>query len=600
MIASKRHIWKNKDSLSTLAEENGLANWERIWNDPGNEALREERGSPENIRENDVVMIPAPQLGEVSRPTENRHRFVRVNVPPASIKIVTDGGNPQVPTTTEQRILQVSTFVTTRQLPTGFLTASTDPRNFKIEVFDEGATGQFINCEIEAMKAQLDARGRPLRDPDGHVLYESFNPPRRIAGLRLRRVPGLNHIYRSRYLRLVTDVEDDAARADQTLLTDHDPNDLRVEILDQQIVARYTATSGEPLATEAVVGDGEKRVRCVVFVCRTAFGAAGLVGGVTTDDVKRHMLCWVRRTYAAANMSPLLVDGEVVAVDPVENLIGISQLDRRNARGGREITFRVNSAPNPTTVTVTTVAGETPLQIANRLAAAARAALPAGYTVEVFTNPLAFNQISIADIVIKNGADQVIIDQARSRDGRIRIVVGRVRVNSTNVAPFNISNIGMPENRALIRNYRTNPRALAVFVINRFSAAAGAVGFAYGKQFRERAQFQGVFPVAGSCFVEARTTSRADRRVHTTDHEMGHILIDMIHFAGRGTELMTDAPVQLVNNVFDSKRLSDRVIPYQEFVNGRTRNFPINPNHEIRTREAASYIEGWDALLRRP
>ena len=37
----------------------------------------------------------------------------------------------------------------------------------------------------------------------------------------------------------------------------------------------YTATSGEPLATEAVVGDSEKRVRCVAFVCKTAFGAAG-------------------------------------------------------------------------------------------------------------------------------------------------------------------------------------------------------------------------------------------------------------------------------------------------------------------------------------
>lgn len=599
MIA-KRHTWKNKDSLSSLAAANGLATWERIWNDPANEALRELRGSPENIREGDIVEIPAPQLGEVSRPTEQKHAFVRVGVPPASIKIITDGGNPRVAVSTEQRILQVSTFVTTSQLPTGFLTASTDPRNFKVEIFDEGANGQTINCELEAMKAKLDARGRPERDADGKLTYEAFSPRRVIATLQLRRVPGLVHIYRSRYLRLVTDDADDRARANQTLLTDHDPNDLRVEILDQQVVARYTAVSGEPLATEAVVGDSEKRVRCTAFVCKTAFGAAGLVGGVTTDDVKRHFLCWVRRTYAAANMSPLLVDAEVVAVDPVENLVGISQIDRRNARGGREIRFRVNTTPAPTMITVTTVAGETPLQIANRMATAARAALPAGFTVDVFTNPQAFNQITIADIVIKNGANQVIIDQVRSRDPRIRIVVGRVRVNSTDVAPFNLFNIGMPENRALIRNYRTNPRAVAVFVINRFAASVGAVGFAYGKQFRERAQFQGVFPVAGSCFVEARTTSRADRRVHTTDHEMGHILIDMVHFAGRGTELMTDAPVQLVNNVFDSKRLSDRVIPYREFVNGRNRSFPLNPNSEIRTREAASYIEGWDALFRRP
>jgi hypothetical protein len=594
------HTWVNRDSLSSLAAANGLASWERIWNDPANSALRELRGSPENIREGDIIEIPAKQLGEVSRPTEVRHPFVRIGVPPASIKIITDGGNPRIAVSTERRVLEVSTFVTTSRLPTGFLTASTDVRNFKVEVFDEGATGQTINCEIEAQKPILDARNRPQRDADGNLTFENFAPRRQITPLQLRRVPGLNHIYRSRYLRLVTDEADDAARANQTLLTDHDPNNLHIEILDQQVVARYTAVSGEPLATEAVVGESEKRVRCVAFVCKTAFGAAGLVGGVTVDDVKRHFRCWVKRTYAAANMSPLLVDNEVVAVDPVENMVAISQFNSaNNARGGREIRFRVNTATNPTMITITTVAGETPRQIADRLAAAARVALPTGFTVEIFDNPLAFNRISIVDIIIKNGANQVIIDQERSRDGRIRIVVGRTRVNSTNVAPFNLFNIGLAENRVLIRNHRTNERALAVFVINRFSAAAGAVGFAYTKQFRERGEFQGVFPVAGSCFVEARTTSRADRRVHTTDHEMGHILIDMIHFAGRGTELMTDAAVQLVNNVFDSKRLSDRIIPYRELVNGRNRSFPINPNSEIRIREAR-FIEGWDDLLRRP
>ncbi len=593
-----RHTWRNRDSLSALAAANGLASWERIWNDAANQALREERGSPENIREGDVVEIPAPEMGEVARATESRHPFVRVGVPPATIKIITDGGDPRTASPAERRVLQVSTFVTTIQLPTGYLTASTDPRNFKIEVYDEGATAQFINCEIETMKPMLDARHRPQRDADGFITYESFGPRRQITNLRLRRVPGMNHIYRSQYLRLVTDDADDAARPNQTLLVDHDPNNLNIEILDQQVVARYTAVSGEPLATEAVVGDSEKRVRCVAFVCRTSFGAAGLVGGVTLDDVKRHFQCWVRRTYAAANMTPRLVDGQVVAVDPVENLVAISQVDRRNARGGREISFRINTAPAPTTVSITTVAGETPMAIANRLATAARAALPAGYTVEVFDNPPAYNRITIADILIKNGANQVIVDQVTTRDPRIRAIVGRVRVNATSVAPVNLSNIGVAENRALIRNYRTNPRAVAVFVIGRFAPSAGAVGFAYGKQFREDALFQGRFPIAGSCFVEARTTSRADRRVHTTDHEMGHILIDMIHFSGRGHELMTDAAVQLVNNVWDSKRLSDRVVPYTEFVRGRTRSFPINPNLEIRTREAGSYIEGWDAMLR--
>lgn len=603
-----RHIWRNRDSLSSLAAANGLASWERIWDDPANAPLREERGSPENIREGDSIEIPAKQLGEVSRPTEARHPFVRIGVPPASIKIITDGGNPRIPISTERRVLQVSTLVTTSRLPTGFLTASTDVRNFKIEVFDEGANGPTINAEIEAMKPLLDPRNRPQRDADGNLTYESFAPRRQITPLQLRRVPGLNHIYRSRYLRLVTNESDDAARGNQTLLTDHDPNNLNIEILDQQVVARYTAVSGEPLATEAVVGDGEKRVRCKVFVCRTAFDPTNtrvdnLVGGIAVADVRLHMLKWVRRIYAQANLSPLLVDGEVVVVNPVENLIAISQFNRlNNARGNREIRFRVNTAPNPTMIAITTVAGETPLQIANRMATAARAALPAGFTVEVFPNSQPFNRISIVDILIKNGNNEVIIDQERSLEaGRIRIVVGRVRVNSTATAPFNLFNVGIAENRTMIRNYRTDTPAhqgaVAIFVVNRFTG--GTLGFAYGKQFRERPAFQGVFPVAGSCFVVARAMSTANRGVAITSHEMGHILIDMIHFDTAANEMMFPFHPLIVNNVFIPRRISDRVLFYQEEVNRVTRNFPINPNSEIRTREAR-FIEGWNVLLRRP
>jgi hypothetical protein len=593
-----QHTWKNRDSLSSLAADAGLASWERIWNDPANADLKRLRGSPENIREGDIVEIPEPILGEESGATEVRHPFVRVGVPPAHIKIITDSRNPRTATPTEQRILQVSTFVTTSQLPVGFLTASTDPRNFKVEVFDQGATAQFITCDIEAMKPILDARGRPQRDSTGHLTYESFSPRRQIAGLRLRRVPGLVNIYRSQYLRLVTDNEDDAARPNQTLLTDHDPNDLNVEILDQQIAARYTAVSGEPLATEAVVGDGELRVRCDVFVCRTAFGAATLVGGVTLADVKRHMLSWVRRTYAPANMTPRVMS--VVEVDPVENMVWIRHTSRNGARGNRQISFRVNTTPTPTVVTITTVAGETAAQIAARLASQARTVLPADFTVTPFDNPPGiYNNRDSSDILITHATQQVILDQPTTRDDRFQIFVGRVRPNRNTTTEIDYMNIGTAANRSMSRNHRHVPGNLGIFVIGRFGASEGAVGFAFPRWFRERAPRHGVFPVMGTCFVEARTVATNDRMVHTTDHEMGHILISMVHFSGNNTELMSDAPVNNRNSVFDSKRLSDRVIFYQEFVRGVTRNFPLNPNSEIRTREPG-FIEGWDEFLSAP
>ncbi len=592
-----QHRWRKNDSLSNLAEKNGFGKWERIWDDPANSELKAKRGTPDKIRVGDILEIPERELAEVSKSTDAEHQFERIGVPPASIKFIFDNGDPRTNSPRELNRLEVSTFVTTRRLPAGFLSNSTDPRNFKIEVYDQGATGSTINAELEAMKPALDADNKPRKDAEGDIIYESFGTPRKLT-VQLKKVPGLDHIYRSKHLRLVTDNEDKASKPTQTLLTDHDPDALYVEILDQRVDAKYPAVSGEPLANEATIGRNRLRFRCKVFVCRTSFGAAGLVGGVSTDDVKRHMFAWVRRTYAAANMAPLLVDGEVVQVDPVENLLWIRGVSRRNARGNRDISFRINTTP-PTDVSIRTNRGETPRQIADRLRAAAVAALPASYSVEVFDNPPGYNRAKSSDILIKNGANRVILSRPTSRDNRIRVSVGRVRPNATDVATTNFSNVGSADNRALIRNYRTGRNAVAVFVIGRFRSSVGAVGFAYGKQFRERSVFQGEFPVAGSCFVEARTTSTADQRVHTTDHEIGHILIDMIHFSGRSTELMTDAPVQVNNNVNDSKRLSDRIIPYSEFVRGRTRSFPINPNHEIRTRETR-FIESWNAFLSRP
>ena len=126
----------------------------------------------------------------------------------------------------------------------------------------------------------------------------------------------------------------------------------------------------------------------------------------------------------------------------------------------------------------------------------------------------------------------------------------------------------------------------------------GAVGYAYTRDRRQLAKFQATFPVIGCCFVEARTLAAADRRVHTTDHEIGHILCDMFHFAGRHPELMTDEAVDLVNSVGASKRLSHRSLPHQAII-GRdaggtfTRSAPVYPVEAARTLENPAFIEAW-------
>lgn len=64
------------DHASRIARESGFKGYPPIWNDPGNEALREMRGTPHILAEGDRLVIPPAALREVRRPTDRRHRFV--------------------------------------------------------------------------------------------------------------------------------------------------------------------------------------------------------------------------------------------------------------------------------------------------------------------------------------------------------------------------------------------------------------------------------------------------------------------------------------------------------------------------------------------
>ncbi len=54
------HTIKRNESLSTIARHYKIADWKRIWMDPGNSALRQTRKAPELIRPGDRLVIPEP------------------------------------------------------------------------------------------------------------------------------------------------------------------------------------------------------------------------------------------------------------------------------------------------------------------------------------------------------------------------------------------------------------------------------------------------------------------------------------------------------------------------------------------------------------
>lgn len=71
---SRLHDVKAGDCLSSLAVEYGFA-WKTIWEASENDRLRQVRKDPNVLLPGDQVFIPERELGAVSKPVDQRHRF---------------------------------------------------------------------------------------------------------------------------------------------------------------------------------------------------------------------------------------------------------------------------------------------------------------------------------------------------------------------------------------------------------------------------------------------------------------------------------------------------------------------------------------------
>ncbi len=63
------------DHTSSLAAQFGFANFQTIWDDPHNEALRKKRTDPHVLNPGDVIYIPDKEPKSVERPTGKLHVF---------------------------------------------------------------------------------------------------------------------------------------------------------------------------------------------------------------------------------------------------------------------------------------------------------------------------------------------------------------------------------------------------------------------------------------------------------------------------------------------------------------------------------------------
>lgn len=579
-------IARDGDTLCGLAIDAGFIDCTPLRAEAANSGLL---AGP--LKTGDLVTIPDLAGKNVSKATEKRHRFIKKNAPPVSIRFVHGSPDKKYFDDFTLTVLNVSNFVTntggadgSKTFPAGFgfnPNGHADVDAFKVEVADPAAGGS-VNVLLEALKpAGLNPDGSPKNIPITGVADAA---QRKIDALECPKVSPGHVAFRSRYMRLVVDGDDFAAAPGQTLLTTDlvDAGEEDAEILDQKVRATYViqrcpGTGGKKcqVSSELDVGEDEKRVKVAVHVLQDPVTNVPVA---PLDQVRKRCLQFVRQLYAQANMSLKLI-ATVRQIPSPANMFAIANGNGQVAVGGQAIRVRVRiGASFDQTIAITTVAGEQPSQTADRLATAIRVALsnaipPVVARVTPTTNPpLTGQAIGSADVIVGDPLTQnVRLTVLASGDLGHPVRVGRI-VSAT-IPDFAgpEAHVGTIQERVLIKNYDTGTDRVDLFVVG---ALAGALGEAFTPRLTSAVNAQPIKEVANSALVFAATVSSANNFHTTIPHEIGHLLMDQGPHSAPVTEMMTNgSPVGAGERIVTGpKRISDRVI---NVGGGRNEN-PVN------------------------
>jgi hypothetical protein len=564
---------RDGDTLCGIAIDAGFLDCTRLRAEAPNSALR---AAP--LKAGDQVTVPDIAPKDVSKATEKRHRFIKKNSPPVSIRFVHGSPDKKYFEDFTLTILNVSNFVTngggtdgSKNFPTGFgfnPNGHADVDAFKIEVADPGAGGS-VNVLLEALKpAGLNPDGSPRHIPITGVADAA---QRKINALVCQKVSSGHVGYRSRYMRLVVDGDDFAAVPGQTLLTTDlvDGGEEDVEILDQKVRATYVVdrcpgTGGKKCAViaELEVGEDEKRVKVAVHILRDPITSVPVA---TADQVRKRCLQFVRQLYAQANMSVKLI-AAIREIPAPANMFAIADGNGLVAVGAQSISVRVQiDATFDQTIGITTVAGEQPSQTADRLADAIRDALSKAVppilanVTPTLNPPLVGQAIGSADVIVGDPLTQTVrLTVLTSGDIGHPVQVGRIVTTAINDFVGADAHVGKIQERVLIKNYDTGSDRVDLFIVG---TLVTALGEAFTPNLTAAVTGQPITEVVNSALVFAATVSSANNFHTTIPHECGHLLMDEAHSIPV-TEMMTQgSPVGANERVVNGpKRISDRVI----------------------------------------
>jgi hypothetical protein len=613
----RRFKARSGDTLCTLAiREGGFTDCSQVRADAANAALKDVQ-----VKAGEWVTVPDKEVKAEDGAVKQKHKFKSAKGTPPYVRFVHGSEKKDFKDDFSLQCLQVSNvrtdkggLDTTAAFPSGFGFADdahVDEDTFKIEVRDADEAGDTIKVQLEALKRQVAV--------DGTVSFVPFaagdpDAAKRKVEIECKRVAADKKLFRSRYLRLVTDVDDFAAAAGQTLLVADIADGTggaadAVEILDQQVRASYAlpkcAKKGDAKAACVVtaqlpVGRGwaQRRVRLAVHVLRKTRDGAGVV---TLPVTQKACLCYIRRLYAQAELGFKLVAPLMRLVQPPANLIAVDDREGRKATGGATIKLRIRVNPdgdgNDTTkeVTYTTRAKDTPATTAERLAN--RITLDFGKTVRVRHSsnpPITGKARGSADVIVGDPLTQLVtVTILTNGDATQPVAVGRVLAGRVKEFGGDDSHVGTLEERTLVKNYDSGTNRVDLFVVEGFNPAPGSCGEAFTPNKHAKAEGRPRGPMMNSVLV-FQTAPADPPSFHTTiPHEIGHVLMDHSHVesaygvaANAQHEMMgAGSPVGATETVVGGpKRIAD---PRNKALNVTFSTAPPgNPCTFIRTRNA--------------
>lgn len=589
------------DTFCDLAVKNGFKDCQKLRDDPNNATIKDRP-----LQADDKVYIPDITGKEDSKPTEKRHPYVKPGVPIASIRFVHGDKDDKIATERAINRLQISNYRTDLAGADGTKNfvdenhpefnedAFADPDTFKVEVSDRQATGTTVDVELQAL--------HPIYSDKivtGHDLKWSSaaEKDKRKLDAKLHRAMALpDQRYRSPYLRLVVDEKDKEARPKQTILTtDDQPNEEKVEILDQKIRATYIIKTcpipGDAkcrVTAEATIGGRDrrkKRIRLTVGILRQVAGNATVgFNGLTEDNIKHRVFKWIRRVYAQADIAPVLVDPFIRFLDPPDrNLLTVSDVNGLAASG---ISNAGGTSPSNMSFTITSVRSDgttatknvsldiprpaspaarlTPIQVANQLVGKIN---DVDFTAQAFLNATSLRSLAndrSADITIRDKqGGKVTVSAVISTDNVATLTFANVNLNgyqlSTGLSVDSAN--GTLHERQLLRNYDTGTDRMDCYVVGQINPNT-VRGRSYLPGLDAPANYRPPSEIKNSCVMGTTSTSGAvmdggDNLPYTFPHELGHALLDCFHTIAVGSELMSGGGTSVTAAVDGTKRLCD-------------------------------------------